>query len=61
MEANTYGTYQGIIAPESVLVKREQANRYGSVEGLEDDELADPEELERQVFAEEWAPILGRL
>jgi len=42
-----------------VLVKREQANRYGSVEGLDDEELADPEELERQVFAEEWAPILA--
>jgi hypothetical protein len=60
MEANnTYGTYQGIVVPESVLLKREQANRYGSVEGLDDEELADPDELERQVFREEWAPILA--
>ena len=60
MEANnTYITYQGIVVPASVLVKREQANRYGSIAGLDDDELADPDELERQVFAEEWAPILA--
>jgi len=59
MEANTYETYQGIVVPASVLVKREQANRYGSVPELDDEELADPDELERQVFAEGWAPILG--
>ena len=52
-------TYQGIVVPASVLVKREQANRYGSVEGLADEELADPDELERQAFREEWAPILA--
>jgi len=42
-----------------VLLRREQTNRYGSVEGLDNEELADPDELERQVFAEEWAPILA--
>jgi len=58
-EDETEETYQGIVVPASVLVKREQANRYGSVEGLDDDELADPDELERQVFIEEWASILA--
>ena len=58
-EDETEGTYQGIVVPASVLVKREQVNRYGSIEGLDDEELADPEELERQVYAEEWAPILA--
>jgi len=58
-EDETEGTYQDVVVPESVLLKREQANRYGSVEGLDDDELADPDELERQVFREEWAPILA--
>jgi len=53
------GTYQGIVVPESVLVKLEQEDKYGSVPGLEDGELADPDELERQVYAEEWAPILA--
>ena len=33
-------------------------HRYGSVPGLDDDELADPRELERQVMAEEWGPVL---
>ena len=33
-------------------------NKYGSVPDLPDEELADPDELERQVFMEEWGPIL---
>ena len=33
-------------------------NRYGSVPGLEDEELADPAELERQVMMQEWGPVL---
>jgi len=35
-----------------------QKNRYGSVPGLDDDELADPCELERQVMIQEWGPVL---
>ena len=31
---------------------------FGSVVGLEDEELADPHELERQVMISEWSPIL---
>jgi hypothetical protein len=45
--------------PVSPLVMVQQGNRYGSVEGLDDEELADPAELERQVWAEAWAPILA--
>jgi len=59
MEATTEETYQGIPVPESVLLRREHSNPYGSVPGLDDDELADPDELERQAFIEEWAPILA--
>lgn len=33
-------------------------NRYGSVLGLDDEELASPEELERAIKMEEWGPIL---
>lgn len=33
-------------------------NRYGSVPGLDDDELADPCELERQVMMQDWGPVL---
>jgi len=59
MESDADETYQGIVVPASVLLRREQGNRYGSVPGLADEELADPDELERQVFVEEWAPILA--
>ena len=37
----------------------ESPNPYGSVPGLDDDELADPQELERLVYIEEWGPILA--
>ena len=33
-------------------------NRYGTVEGLEDDELASPQELERIYYRELWGPVL---
>ncbi len=45
--------------PVSALLHEERRNRYGSVPGLDDDELADPAELERQVFLAEWGPILA--
>jgi hypothetical protein len=37
----------------------EGKNKYGSICGLPDEELADPEELERQLFLEEWGAILA--
>jgi hypothetical protein len=51
--------YQGFEVPESVLLRREQVNKYGSVPGLDDSELADPNELERQVYLEEFGPVLA--
>lgn len=48
---------EGIEVPESALLVREHRNRYGSVPGLDDEELADPDELERQVMIEEFGPI----
>jgi len=50
--------YAGVVVPQSALLKREQANKYGSIEGLPDEELADPDELERMVYIEEFGPIL---
>ena len=49
----------GMMVPESALLKRNLAARYGRVAGLKDDELADPDELERQVMMEQWAPVLS--
>ena len=45
--------------PESALLRRDRGNRYGSVPGLDDSELADPDELERQVLRQEFGPVLA--
>jgi hypothetical protein len=50
--------YEGVVVPESVLFKRERSNRYGSVEGLPDEELVGPEELERCILRNEWGSVL---
>jgi len=51
--------YEDMVVAESPLLRRECRNRYGGVEGLDDSELANPDELERQVYREELAPILA--
>jgi hypothetical protein len=48
-----------VVVAESALLRRERKNRYGSVPGLDDSELADPNELERQVLRQEFAPVLA--
>ena len=48
-----------IEVPESVLLRPDRGNRYGSVPGLDDSELADPDELERQVVRGEFGPVLA--
>jgi len=50
--------FSGAVVPESVLLSRNRANKYGSVVGLDDEELADPYEIERQVMLAEWGPVL---
>ena len=45
--------------PMWAVMAAERKNRYGSIPDLPDEELADPEELERQVFLQEWGPILS--
>ena len=50
---------EDVVVAESPLLRRECKNRYGGVEGLDDSELANPDELERQVYREELAPILA--
>jgi hypothetical protein len=60
MDNETIGTvYEDIVVPESVLLRRGKGNRYGSVPGLDDSELADPDELERQVVMQEFGPVLA--
>ena len=58
MEETDFVIVEGVVVPESALLRAERRNRYGSVPGLDDEELADPDELERQVFLEAFAPVL---
>ena len=48
-----------IVVPASALLRVERDTDYGSVPGLDDDELASPAELERWVMIREWGPILA--
>jgi hypothetical protein len=50
---------RNVVVPESSLLRRERKDRYGCVLGLDDSELADPVELERQVLRQEFAPVLA--
>lgn len=45
--------------PASPLLAEDRKARYGHVAGLDDDELADPYELEKQVLLADWGPILA--
>ena len=58
-EETDFVIYEGVVVPESALLKAEKRNLYGSVPGLDDDELANPTELERQVYREEFGPVLA--
>ena len=51
--------YDGVEVPVSPLLKRQRSNRYGSIQGLDDDELIDPAEIDRLYLREAFAPILA--
>jgi hypothetical protein len=51
--------YQVEDLPVSAFLSVERVKRYGSVPGLDDTELADPDELEREVILEEWGSVLA--
>ena len=51
--------YEDVVVAESGFLQRVRKDRYGSVAGLDDSELANPDELERMVYREELAPILA--
>lgn len=52
-----HNTKQRTVPLWAVLAKRRK-NKYGGIPDLPDDELADPEELERQVYYDEYGPVL---
>ena len=49
----------GVVVAESPLLRREHRNRYGSVPGLDDEELIEPAEIDRVFLREAFAPILA--
>jgi len=44
--------------PVSALLSVGRKNKYGGVLGLDDEELLDPDELERMVYQQEFGPVL---
>jgi len=58
MEDELYVVEDDIVVPESSILRIERDDGYGSVPGLDDDELANPDELLKQVMLYEWQPIL---
>ena len=51
-------TEDSVTVPELTLLKVERGPVYGSVPGLDDEELADAAELERWAMVQLWGPIL---
>lgn len=45
--------------PVSAGLKVLRPSRYGTIQGLDEEELADPDELERMVWQQEFGPILA--
>lgn len=45
--------------PTAAVIEVQRQRGYGSVPGLDDEELADEHELERQVLIAEWGPIVA--
>ena len=45
--------------PTSAALDPVRPSPYGSIPGLDDSELADPDELEHQAMIAEWGPILA--
>ncbi len=58
MDQQEFETYDGIIVPAAALRREKRRTRYGNLADLPDEELADPNELERVMYKEMWWPIL---
>ena len=59
MSVENMETEDGVVVPASALLRAEHEAEFGSVPGLDDEELADPAELERWAMVEQWGPILA--
>jgi len=57
MEATSDGEHMEI--PVSAAIKVERPSRFGTVQGLDEEELIGEKELERWIEWQEWGPILA--
>ncbi len=51
--------YDGIVVPASALRQEQRRTRYGNLTDVPDEELADPDELERVMYKEMWWPVFS--
>ena len=58
MNETSLETYGGIVVPAAARRQEQRRTRYGTLADLPDEELADPDELERVVYKQMWWPIL---
>lgn len=58
-EETSFVVCEDVVVPECALLRRECGNRYGSVPGLDNAKLLEPAELERQVYQQEFGPVLA--
>jgi len=59
MDQENIEIYDGIVVPAAALRKQQRRERYGGVEGLPEEELAAPDELERVMCKEMWWPVFN--
>jgi hypothetical protein len=58
-EERKFQVFKDVVVSESALLRLEPKKNYGTVPGLDESELADLDELERQVLIQEFAPVLA--
>lgn len=58
MDGQAFFIEDGVEVAAPVLLKVEHPDRYGKIEDLSDEELASPDELERQAVKAELEPVL---
>jgi hypothetical protein len=59
-KTNEFGDVEEVDeVPVSAVVQVLRKKGYGSVDGLDDSELADINEIEKMIFEKEWGPILA--
>jgi hypothetical protein len=54
-----FEVYDDVEVAESPLLRRKRDNRYGSIPGLDSEDLIEPAEIERIFLKEAFAPILA--